>query len=50
MLWHFVSGIAFVEAVKAAIRKEEENEAAKGKQASTIIMTGENAIYNENNK
>ncbi len=50
VLWHFVSGIAFVEAVKAAIRKEEENEAAKGKQASTIIMTGENAIYNENNK
>ena len=45
-----MSGIAFVEAVKAAIRKEEENEAAKGKQASTIIMTGENAIYNENNK
>ena len=50
VLWHFVSGIAFVEAVKAAIRKEKEDEAAKGKQASTIIMTGENATYNENNK
>ena len=54
VLWHFVSGIAFVEAVKAAIRKEERGEASpqpipeqgsptrslspKGKGAPPIVM------------
>ena len=50
VLWRFVSGIAFVEMSKAINEAEQAKEKAEtGKRPTNVIITGEHAVYNENN-